>query len=249
MGKRLNKFKERFQKKREEYVLEIKRQTVHALGILFVIPIVMFSPINAARILAVAAALTAFGHWYISHREIRLKYFKDFIKNLSLKKEERAQILSSAKEFKKFEESIILGAFKNFIRQKESPLFSSFLFLLSSLFALLLFGPEFAAIGLVCLGIGDAFSTLIGKRFGKIKLLHNKDKSMEGSLAFFFSAFAAVYLFLMLVPSFVLFNNLMITAALAAILGTAIETLPAMNDNATLPIGISVFLWLILLLL
>lgn len=72
--------------------------------------------------------------------------------------------------------------------------------------------------------IGDAFSTLVGKRFGKTKLLG--EKSLEGSAAFFFSAEIAL-----LAAGFS-----PLTALLVAGTGTVIELLP-IEDNITIPLA------------
>ncbi len=84
------------------------------------------------------------------------------------------------------------------------------------------------ATSIFILSVGDAFSTLIGKR-GRIKLLYNKKKTLEGSLAFLLSSLLAYY--------FV--GPLIIPLALIT---TALESLPTiLNDNLTIPVACTIF--------
>ncbi|MEM2874005.1 MAG: SEC59/DGK1/VTE5 family protein [Candidatus Nanoarchaeia archaeon] len=248
MGERLQRIKAKWKEKREEYKLELKRQFVHALGVIFVIPIILFPETIAIKIFGVSAVLVAFGHWYFSARRQRHKHFKEFIRNLRLKREKEKTLLAGEKKLQKFE-SLLLSALKaHLMRKKESPLLSSFYFLLSSIFALLLFGASFAIIGLITLGIGDSASTIVGKKFGRTRLLYNKDKSIEGSFAFFIATFIALLTFFYFFPQYALINKYLL-AIFAAFFGALIETIPTANDNATIPVGVSACLWLVLLLL
>lgn len=78
------------------------------------------------------------------------------------------------------------------------------------------------------LAIGDAFSTIIG-RLGKHPLPYNKNKTVEGLLAFFITS----------LPAFLFIGPLIIPlAALAAIF----ESLPLpIDDNITVPIISTLF--------
>jgi dolichol kinase len=57
----------------------------------------------------------------------------------------------------------------------------------------LLFPLPIASAACTILVVGDAFSNIIGRRFGKIKIIGNR--TIEGSLAFLVTAFAASLLF------------------------------------------------------
>lgn len=61
---------------------------------------------------------------------------------------------------------------------------------LAVLLAVVFFTKEIAITAVLVMLISDTFAALIGKKFGKVKLL---DKSLEGSLAFLLSGFISVY--------------------------------------------------------
>jgi len=88
------------------------------------------------------------------------------------------------------------------------------------------------AAGIFVLGISDAASTIIGKTLGKHKLPYNKNKSIEGSVAFFISA----------LPAWFFVGEIIIPIAFLAAL---VESLPLkIDDNITIPlVCIAVFLW------
>jgi len=53
---------------------------------------------------------------------------------------------------------------------------------LGALFSLLIFDPLQAKIAILALGIGDSFSSLIGKSFGRIPMPFSGGKSVEGTI-------------------------------------------------------------------
>lgn len=76
---------------------------------------------------------------------------------------------------------------------------------------------------MLLLAVGDAFSNLIGTKIGRIRLW---GKTLEGSLAFFFSTLCALYFFLG-------FER----ALVVSLVGATVELLPLrLDDNFTLPI-------------
>ncbi len=84
------------------------------------------------------------------------------------------------------------------------------------------------------LGVGDPIAALIGKRFGKVKLLHGR--SLEGSLAFLVSAwtvaFALLFAFHGLTPS-----RALATAGAGAFAGALAELLSTrVDDNLSIPL-------------
>ncbi len=100
----------------------------------------------------------------------------------------------------------------------------AFYFYFSSGLVLLLYPLDIAALSIAVLAIGDSFATLVGI-FGRHKLFFNLDKTLEGSLACFFSSFLFCY---------ILNPPLSLPAAL---IGTIIEALPIkIDDNLTIPI-------------
>jgi dolichol kinase len=84
------------------------------------------------------------------------------------------------------------------------------------------------AAGILILALGDAVSTIIGK-FGKMKIPYNKAKTVEGALAFFFASLpAAFFIGPVAIP--------------LALLATAVESLPGLEDNLTIPIACAIFM-------
>ena len=95
--------------------------------------------------------------------------------------------------------------------------------------ALLLFPMHTAKIAIFALAFGDGLASLVGKRFGKIRLTFFKDKTVAGSL----TCFAAVFLSAFVVSrSF--WKSLVIGVA-----GAGIEMLPLKDyDNLLIPVAI-----------
>ncbi|KYC44570.1 MAG: Cytidylyltransferase family protein [Candidatus Methanofastidiosum methylothiophilum] len=98
-------------------------------------------------------------------------------------------------------------------------------FIISSFFTVLLFEKFIAIAAISYNSIGDFFSAIIGKRFGKIKYMGGK-KSLEGSIACFVSCF--------IVGLFVLNPLMAIAGALAATFAEGY--LIKVNDNLSIPI-------------
>ena len=104
-----------------------------------------------------------------------------------------------------------------------------------------------AMAGIMAMTWGDAFSAIIGKRFGKHSYSfagHHK-RTLEGSLAGFVFTFVAV-LITLLILSPLSFPLVLIGALIAAIVGTLLEAIsPGGTDNLTVPIGVALVLfWL-----
>lgn len=95
--------------------------------------------------------------------------------------------------------------------------------------ALLLFPIHTAKIAIFALAFGDGLASLVGKRFGKIRLAFFKDKTVAGSL----TCFAAVFL-----STFAVSGNFWKSLVLG-IAGAGIEMLPFKDyDNLLIPIAI-----------
>ncbi len=71
-------------------------------------------------------------------------------------------------------------------RKGTRPFFGAFLFYLGCLIAFILFPTKIATAVCCMLAIGDSLSTIIGMRFGRVKIYNNR--TLEGSVAFFVSA-------------------------------------------------------------
>lgn len=102
----------------------------------------------------------------------------------------------------------------------------SSLYFLSGIFVcVLLFPKELACVALVYLAVGDTAAEVVGRRFGRVKLLG--PKTLEGTAACFVSS-AVVGLFLLPWP----------IALVGAAAATLFELVGTGNvDNATIPVG------------
>ena len=108
---------------------------------------------------------------------------------------------------------------------------------------------QYAMTGIMAMTWGDAFSAIIGKRFGRhfypVPGAKGHKRSLEGSLAGFVFTFAAVAITLAIMTP--LSTQLILLGGLiAAIVGTLFEAVsPYGTDNLTVPILVSIVLfWL-----
>lgn len=94
-----------------------------------------------------------------------------------------------------------------------------------------------AAVAVTVLGVGDPLAGLIGRRFGKHKLLHGR--SLEGSLAFFVSATGAVFVLLRLLHSSTLSGGAALAVAGCAAFTGAVAELVSLkvDDNLSVPLS------------
>lgn len=107
--------------------------------------------------------------------------------------------------------------------------------------------PALCAVAVVVLGVGDPFAAMVGRRFGRVKLLHGR--SLEGTLGFLVSAavvtFAVLRLFhsasLGLVPALVVAGSAALAGALAELFSFRLD------DNFSIPLsaaaGAAIALW------
>jgi dolichol kinase len=116
--------------------------------------------------------------------------------------------------------------------EKTIPLKAIHFFLIGALIALI-FPLETALTALIVLSIGDATSTLIGLKFGRIKF---KGKSIEGTIAGTIISSIAVYL---------LIHN-PITAIIASSIGMLAELLIyKIDDSITIPTSVGIIVTMI----
>jgi dolichol kinase len=96
--------------------------------------------------------------------------------------------------------------------------------------------PLVAGIGLAVLGVGDPMSGLIGRRFGKTKIMHGR--SVEGSLAFVLAAtvaaFGAGFLFAPTLPIATL-----VALSLSGALAGAVAEIVSVRVDDNLSIGLA----------
>jgi len=159
---------------KSDFSFEMRRQFVHALGILTV-PVIFF-----------------FGKFYslVFLGAVVLLFFSLAVYKLEKNKRKRNILfeeLSAIENF--FEEKI----YKKFERKESFPMRGAIMFYFGAFLTLLIFSEQIAAAGIAVLAIGDSASTLIGKKFGSHKIFEKK--TFEGSLGFFISAFAVLLFF------------------------------------------------------
>ena len=102
-------------------------------------------------------------------------------------------------------------------------------YLLGCLFVIILFNENSIIIAsLLIMSVSDSFASVIGMKFGKTKIYNNK--SLEGSFAYFVTAFIILSIF---VPNLYLIKSILI-----AFIITLVELFSyhSLNDNLTIPI-------------
>lgn len=108
---------------------------------------------------------------------------------------------------------------------------------LGALFSLLIFDPLQAKIAILALGIGDSFSSLIGKSFGRIPMPFSGGKSVEGTIFCFASVLLAVFLL----------TGKFVPACLVALTTALVEFWPTKDwDNVIIPLAAGVAASLVL---
>jgi len=114
-------------------------------------------------------------------------------------------------------------------RDVSIPGYGTLLFLLSSLFVLVLFGPVIASVAVLVLAVLDSFSTIIGVYAGK-HTLYGK-KSIEG----FIGGVVPTFLVLLLVIS-------PVQAGIIAVVAGIVELVSPIDDNLTVPVAVALLM-------
>ncbi len=108
---------------------------------------------------------------------------------------------------------------------------------LGALFSLLIFDPLQAKVAILALGIGDSFSSLIGKSFGRIPMPFSGGKSVEGSIFCFGTVLLAVFLL----------TGKLLPACVIALTTALVEFWPTKDwDNILIPLAAGVVASLII---
>lgn len=114
-------------------------------------------------------------------------------------------------------------------------------FLMAVLLAILSFPKSIALLAIFTLAISDPLSALFGIRFGKRKIV--KNKSLEGSTAFFISCLCCSMIIFSTYTSATTLS-LTLFSFTTALLVTAFEMLPLrLDDNLTIPIFTAIVSW------
>ncbi len=110
-------------------------------------------------------------------------------------------------------------------------------FTVAAMINIMFFPKEIAMATIIVATISDALAAIVGKSLGKHRFKNSK--SLEGSLAFFFSAFA-IFIFFVPLPY----------AILGSVVGTVVEffNVPP-NDNFSNQLAMSFFMYLPIILL
>jgi dolichol kinase len=103
----------------------------------------------------------------------------------------------------------------------------SIYFFMGIIITLLLFQSNLAVANaaILILLFGDSTSTLVGKRWGKVRLPFQEDKTLEGTLAFLLVGFLASLTQLTVLPAFS-----------GALSGALTEAYSPIDDNLTIPL-------------
>ncbi len=125
-----------------------------------------------------------------------------------------------------------------------------------------IFAPEqfyFPIAGIFLMIISDTLASVIGKRWGKVKISFawtNSSRTLEGSLTFFGTAlllcFLSFFLFGLLFPDIqepLAFETILIYSLITSTIATIIELLsPSTYDDLTVPIGSTLIIYLLTLI-
>lgn len=100
------------------------------------------------------------------------------------------------------------------------------------------------ALAVTVLGVGDPIAAIVGRRYGRTKLVHGR--SLEGSLAFFITATLAAFAVLTLWHPTMSWPHALATALAAAGAGAAAELLSLrIDDNLSVPLAAAGAAWLV----
>ena len=114
---------------------------------------------------------------------------------------------------------------------------------ISILLTLITFPKTISIIAILTLAIADPVSAIVGIRWGRRRIV--PEKSVEGSLAFFFATFAitAGVLYLATIAPM---SSVVLVAALLGTAAAVIEMLPIrIDDNLTIPLAVGFFGWIV----
>ncbi|MBN1786561.1 MAG: hypothetical protein JW825_06220 [Candidatus Methanofastidiosa archaeon] len=90
-----------------------------------------------------------------------------------------------------------------------------------------IFYPLFiSAASIGVMAFGDGFATLVGKKWGKVKNPIDRNKTLEGSIAFFFFAFLAITFSMHFTAPVDSFSKIIMITSIGAFTGAIIEMFP-----------------------
>jgi dolichol kinase len=188
--------------------MEVARQFIHLSGIVFIIAAKFIGKELILPLFLLISLFFAFYSFYVSRKEVRNA---NFFEKIEMK-------------FRKF-------VFRFERKNSKIPFAGVIFFYLGCSLALIIFPLSIALAACAMLTVGDAFSTLIGIRYGKTKI---GSKSLEGVLACFLTSFFVGSFFIQPQLSFI-----------GAIFASLAELIPKIDDNITIPLvsGFAMFLF------
>ncbi|MBI5845765.1 MAG: hypothetical protein HZB23_13975 [Deltaproteobacteria bacterium] len=106
----------------------------------------------------------------------------------------------------------------------------------AALFLMTAIAPKTALeMGILVLAIGDPAASVIGRRYGRLKLWH--EKSVAGTTAFFVSSLLSLVVLLSIVDGGLSFSGMITACIVTAAAGAATELFSqTINDNFTIPV-------------
>lgn len=114
--------------------------------------------------------------------------------------------------------------------------------LAAALMVNILFPPVIAASSLAVMLTGDAAAALVGRKFGKHKLVNNK--SLEGSIAFIITGFLAVSVIFLVMDIAAMWYIWGLAAVIAGAIAELFQKQLKLDDNFTIPLSCGIVLFL-----
>jgi len=132
---------------------------------------------------------------------------------------------------------ILMAFFKPIAHAHEATRINSSTWYATALVALTLTrSPVLCVVAVGILGVGDPLAALVGRRFGRIKLMHGR--SLEGTLTFFISGLLVAFGLLRMLHGEVGVGAALALSAAAALFGALAELLSLrIDDNLSVPLA------------
>lgn len=198
---------------------ETKRQIVHLSGAFSLVPLLYLGKmITGVGAVAIALGILTLSWWVKKKHEIRERF------PIRLRKVEDVEDRTH---------ELLNGLEREEVLDK-MPYYGAFCFFTAIGLSVLVLPVKWALLAVLILSVSDALATMVGVHVGKFPLFHNQNKSLEGSLTFFASAFVISLLFLSPVVALYL-----------AIFTALVESVPRLNDNFSIPLAVGLFFLLL----